>query len=647
MQFLPLKAVKDEMKQIRLLRVLPGTSADEIQCELETVSLVEDYPPFEALSYVWGDAEDKPTVLMDGEIAHVTRNLEKALRRLRHHNRPRLLWADAVCINQDDKEERTSQVRLMGSIYSMADSVVISMSYMPMSPETGAELLRIMHILADNPALHWADPALPALAGGSALGTLILFDMMFLLHDPWWTRIWTVQEIVLAKRNIFIFGDGYEVPGDVMERFCRSIIVHTGVWKCCSKILRSEDGIILHNDVAWPAGFANLIFGLRRRRAKHTNFMDISSRFRLREATDPRDKLAVDYRLSYAEVHEATTRELPRSSGSLDALSHIIRPIVDSKEPGTERGTRSLGYSLPAWIPNWNWNDKVDRRFKPALTAAADANSYTIRCLPLFNACGGTPFIPINDMVAGGELRTPIVFHDKVTRLSRTYGTQSPGSGFQTQVLLAQIPEWREMAGIELHPARPYVGGGGGSDTVPISDAFWRTLCWDANIWMSNEGYNGRFDDDDDDDNGQMRNITRVSKDKRICYEKWWIQHLLSKYNLPPPPEVPGGYGGQEVIFFQLHVLRMTFEHRFFLSEKGYMGPAPRDAEAGDDICVLPGGKMPLILRSPGSNETGHDAELSALPVRCRLVGDTYVHGLMDGEAVLGKEPRFEQGILV
>lgn len=86
-------------------------------------------PAFEALSYTWGSLQSPETALHcdpDNQITEFSlgQNLACAFRHLRYMDRPRRLWVDAVCINQDDLEERSTQVLRMGPIYSRAQRVL-------------------------------------------------------------------------------------------------------------------------------------------------------------------------------------------------------------------------------------------------------------------------------------------------------------------------------------------------------------------------------------------------------------------------------------------------------------------------------------------------------------------------------------------
>jgi hypothetical protein len=80
---------------------------------------------YSALSYVWGDATVTKEIVVNGQNLKVTTNLESALRHLRKLDRALVLWADAICINQNDTAERNSHVLLMGKIYKSAAKVTI------------------------------------------------------------------------------------------------------------------------------------------------------------------------------------------------------------------------------------------------------------------------------------------------------------------------------------------------------------------------------------------------------------------------------------------------------------------------------------------------------------------------------------------
>jgi len=109
---------------IRTLRLLSGRWMDQINCGLQEACL-DDQPAFDALSYVWGNAKDTAAITVDGCCFQVTKNLIAALRRLRSSVDTRILWVDAICINQHDNQEKAQQIQFMADIYQYARTVNI------------------------------------------------------------------------------------------------------------------------------------------------------------------------------------------------------------------------------------------------------------------------------------------------------------------------------------------------------------------------------------------------------------------------------------------------------------------------------------------------------------------------------------------
>jgi hypothetical protein len=123
---------------IRLLQILPGDEESDIYCNIYDYSIPRDRAsgPYEALSYVWGDPNERQRIYVQdaktantdrGEVGYldVTVNLYVALQRLRDVVFPRLMWIDAVCIDQENLQERAAQIQFMAMIYSYAIRVVV------------------------------------------------------------------------------------------------------------------------------------------------------------------------------------------------------------------------------------------------------------------------------------------------------------------------------------------------------------------------------------------------------------------------------------------------------------------------------------------------------------------------------------------
>ncbi|KAF5374207.1 hypothetical protein D9758_004642 [Tetrapyrgos nigripes] len=106
-----------------------GPPNSPIQCHLTTVSLLSSPKPFyEALSHVWGDPSNCPSIVLHDSPFPVTRNLFTALNYLRDESpngKERILWVDAVVINQEDIDEQNFQVSMMDAVYASASHVLI------------------------------------------------------------------------------------------------------------------------------------------------------------------------------------------------------------------------------------------------------------------------------------------------------------------------------------------------------------------------------------------------------------------------------------------------------------------------------------------------------------------------------------------
>jgi hypothetical protein len=115
-----------------MLLLEPGTFEKPLSGRLEFVH-IDEAGAYEPLSYVWGqpgpsgNTEYTILLLEDGveRSLGLTESLYAALKRLRHQDRTRRVWADQICINQQDSDERSEQVRFMAKIYKNASHVLV------------------------------------------------------------------------------------------------------------------------------------------------------------------------------------------------------------------------------------------------------------------------------------------------------------------------------------------------------------------------------------------------------------------------------------------------------------------------------------------------------------------------------------------
>lgn len=201
-------------RQIRLLTLLPvsDTLNDPVSATLRIASL-DDEPEFDSLSYVWGDEEDTRDIIVNGHTTKVTKNLEAALRRLREST-PRVLWVDALCINQKDIAEKNHQVPFMAQLYTTCQRAII---WLGEGNNRIEELFRWLNSTrfeesADNETSSMTTACKRPSNETAYLGYLDVFEL------PYWQRMWTYQEMILPVNDpICVYGSHRSPFSVIME----------------------------------------------------------------------------------------------------------------------------------------------------------------------------------------------------------------------------------------------------------------------------------------------------------------------------------------------------------------------------------------------------------------------------------------------
>ena len=221
---------------IRLINLELGSDLDTLACSFEIVD-VHSHPEYIALSYVWGDPSSKVPIICDGKFISVTSNLRDALKKVRGLENKTRLWADALCINQQDNLEKNKQVAMMATIYSNASGVIVWLGPDPHddAPMISADIDALIGGLmsfalmggnfkrfdAESCDLHWE------LADGtpmvSGFPNIALFKpdeeekarIERFLRLSWFSRTWVIQEVGLSAGAIMLWGDTAQVWSSV------------------------------------------------------------------------------------------------------------------------------------------------------------------------------------------------------------------------------------------------------------------------------------------------------------------------------------------------------------------------------------------------------------------------------------------------
>lgn len=208
----------------RLLRLLKGDKV-EVECEIFH-SLIPEHNeiPYEALSYTWGSSELLECIKLNGKKLWITENLHSALQCLRYHEKDRLLWIDAICIDQFNLEERSGQVQKMGMIYGLAKRVIF---WLGKPTAEAALLLQCLNELYMKSAsvehagdmfwkVLWSEIPQAFKAGDrdSVSPQRICRGLQLLLKRPWFRRVWILQEVAKAQSAVVCAGR-FSVPAHI------------------------------------------------------------------------------------------------------------------------------------------------------------------------------------------------------------------------------------------------------------------------------------------------------------------------------------------------------------------------------------------------------------------------------------------------
>ncbi|KAF7629578.1 heterokaryon incompatibility protein-domain-containing protein [Aspergillus flavus] len=196
---------------IRILQVLPQSKeTDRVECCLAEYSLADTGKAhhYEALSYVWGNQDDPESILVDGDDFQVGRNLHTALLHIRDDQIVRHLWVDAICINQNNEDEKARQIPLMRDIYGHAHRVIVWLGNVADNSDLVFETIRLAgeRALAGNTCPQEVTPE-------SEFHQAACLE---LLNRDWFRRIWVLQEVGVA-RDISIMCGAAEIHGYI---FC-------------------------------------------------------------------------------------------------------------------------------------------------------------------------------------------------------------------------------------------------------------------------------------------------------------------------------------------------------------------------------------------------------------------------------------------
>ena len=156
---------------------------------------------------MWGPEAPERHVLVDGKILQVRDNIWRCLKHLRDHNlMSSRLWIDAICINQNDEEEKNKQVAMMRDIFRRASRVLIwlgstSMQIYLHDSQLNLRQYRLEDLSADNVDTH-----IDVMGHSDPRSISLENQIMSIVYNLYWRRLWIIQEVMLAQEACIIFG---------------------------------------------------------------------------------------------------------------------------------------------------------------------------------------------------------------------------------------------------------------------------------------------------------------------------------------------------------------------------------------------------------------------------------------------------------
>ncbi|KAK1687703.1 heterokaryon incompatibility protein-domain-containing protein [Colletotrichum godetiae] len=576
--------LQDPAKQIRLFTLWPGSQGSAIQGAF-SVATLDDEPAYQCISYVWGDASNTKYIMVDGKELKITTSLFLALRRVRSEQERTTLWADALCINQDDHEEKRVQVDMMFEIYSKCSNCLMWLGEVDLLEgklsldvaRYGLEFIEFLYYAK-------AEDASFSTAEGSEKLNLTIRS---LVKCQWWRRIWIVQECVAPPTATFLWGP-FTISRSPLTNFALN---HADV------ILSSLKGWTLAGDewLIYEAitTLTRLTISLVSLRAALgsgpqgvgediTSFLWNTCD---RQALDPRDKIfallpfiagalpsvkSSNYDIDCDELYSRVTVDLIQSSQSL-------LPLLGRRPSATP-------VEEPTWVVDWRRKGKTEPIDPQPYVTAHVLREY-------YNASYGIPQLDSRNVVSSDGRRlslhgylvgtivgtgVPLADASSDTVYSSSFSIRNLVEKWKRDSAADAASTFRELdktLGTDDHSARFF---------TMRSDVEKAVLGW-ANIQGSDDREN-------------------------LCMAAW------------------------------LTASKMTT----FLTRGGGTGVGTYGTKLGDEVWILCSGHMPFILRPVRNNEDQHynnsDVDGSAAfifrrkHIRYHVVSECYMHGAMRGE---------------
>jgi hypothetical protein len=576
-------------REIRLIRLLPDSFDAPIRCELFEASLDNAELQYQAISYAWGDAAITQCIECNGLDVDVTVSLGTALRAFRHSEDARIVWADALCINQEDPEERGRQVSMMGDVYRSASKVLVWLGVNEVNDEdairTAFQAMEYVTRLcpripnATDPEACSTQNLVDAFVAQGVDDVFASFEVFY--NRPYWKRTWCIQELWLA-REVEVWLGRHMVSGAVSGTF---------TWWLQRKVARHPDQFPRHVS-AWMTTSATQLFrhseGIQakavdmRSEKIAQDFLQLLLVFQNQQVTDKRDKIygllgiadacemtraiEVDYNRPYEAMIQDFVKDTIRQRGDLGVLAYVDRTAQDG--------------NTPSWIPRWDLG----------LAKASFNETVYYAGLPLYEKMGKVEFpsgaLDVNPVWFAKQdiLELPGVVFDHVGEIGQQMKPTANFSELYRYLDTDLVAKsWFTAISRKL---REEVASAG-LDEPPQEAVFHLATTFTGGATSIDGGVVYTHLE-------QLHPLTEIGDQ--------YMRHFTAFAKRRPDPERPE-IDGRE---FNLMAARACMNHRFIVTSKGIFGLARGGVMVGDIVAVLHGGYYPFILRKSEGATDGY-----------------------------------------
>lgn len=333
-QYKPLIQTENEF---RLVDLQPSHS-HHIKATLRHYSLL-DPPSYTALSYECGDPRNPKLIEVDHFEVPIPRNLDSALRQLRPHgcnsHGRRLLWVDCLCIDQNNEEEKNSEIVRMGTIYQEASMVA---AYLGPEENGSAKVMHMLQLLRDRRRERPQQPVLPRSSQSSHLLQSLHTELEEFLRRSYWRRVWIIHEVVAGVR---------------VRLFCGDLDAEWDDFDVVVKRLQEDSP-----RTRKPTQVQQLCESKRNRiEGKAVGLLEELCNSSASEASDPRDRVFAILGLCFDRANYIS--EVKYGWFETDLCMRMTKSAISSKRCldiisiGPARNDRQPDYELPSWCPDY------------------------------------------------------------------------------------------------------------------------------------------------------------------------------------------------------------------------------------------------------------------------------------------------------